>query len=41
MSKTIIVEALIASPPTSKCQETMGLLEETIRRHPDELRLVV
>jgi len=40
MSKTITVEALIASPPTSKCQETLAILEELIQRHPDELRLV-
>jgi hypothetical protein len=31
----------IASPPTSKCLETIGILEEVVRRHPDELRLVV
>jgi hypothetical protein len=41
MSKIISLEALIASPPTSKCQETIGILEEVVRRHPDELRLVV
>ncbi len=41
MSKKVLLEALIASPPTSKCQETMGILEDLICRHPDELRLVV
>jgi hypothetical protein len=41
MSKVILVEGLIAEPPTSKCQETIEILEELIRRHPDELRLVV
>jgi hypothetical protein len=41
MDKIIIIEALIATPPTSKCKETIRILEETIRRHPDELRLVV
>ncbi len=41
MSKAIVVEALIATPPTSKCQETVKTLEELVRRHPDELRLVV
>lgn len=41
MSKIIKVEALIASPPTSKCQETINTLEELIRRHPDECRLTV
>ena len=41
MRKIIKVEALIASPPTSKCEEMMKILEEIIRRHPDELQLVV
>jgi hypothetical protein len=41
MSKNFVVEALIASPPTSKCQETMEILEELVRMHPDTMRLVV
>jgi hypothetical protein len=41
MSKIIKVEALIATPPTSRCQETIEVLEKLVRRHPDELRLVV
>jgi hypothetical protein len=41
IEKTIIIESLIASPPTSKCQETIQVLEELVRNHPDELRLVV
>lgn len=41
MNKIFKVEALIASPPTSKCQETIGVLEELVRRHPDELQLLV
>lgn len=41
MSRIVKVEVLIAWPPTSKCQETVGIVEEVIRRHPDELRLVV
>lgn len=41
MSKIIRVEALIASPPTHKCEEMLSVLEELVRRHPDELRLVV
>jgi hypothetical protein len=41
MSKIIRLEALIATPPTSKCQETLAILEELVRRHPDNLRLVV
>lgn len=41
MVKTIVVEVLIATPPTSKCQETVAILEELVRNHPDEVRLVV
>lgn len=41
MSKIIKVEALIASPPTSKCQETIEILEELIHHYPDECRLTV
>ncbi len=41
MSETIAVEVLIGTPPTSKCEETIEILQELIRRHPDELRLVV
>lgn len=41
MSKIIKVEALIATPPTSKCLETIAVLEELVRRFPDEVRLVV
>jgi hypothetical protein len=41
MSKIIKAEVLIATPPTSRCQATIGVLEELVRRHPDEMRLVV
>jgi len=41
MSKTIKLEAYIAWPPTGKCRETIGVMEEVVRRHPDEVRLVV
>lgn len=41
MSKIIKLEALIAWPPTSKCKEAVGILEEVVRRYPDEVRLVV
>jgi hypothetical protein len=41
MNKGILVEVLIATPPTSKCQETIAILETLVRRHPDEVRLVV
>jgi hypothetical protein len=41
MGTSITVEALLASPPTDKCEETIRVLEELIRHHPDELRLTV
>jgi hypothetical protein len=41
MSKNIKLEVLIATPPTQKCEETVKVLEEVVRRHPDEARLVV
>ena len=41
MSRTIRLEALVAWPPTSKCRETIRILEEVVKRYPDEVRLVV
>lgn len=41
MSREIKLEALIAWPPTSMCDKTIAVMEEVVRRHPDELRLVV
>jgi hypothetical protein len=41
MSKTVKLEALIGMPPTGKCRETLDVMEEMVRRHPDEVRLVV
>lgn len=41
MSKIIKIEVLIATPPTSKCEETIAILEELVRRYPDETRLLI
>lgn len=41
MSHLIKVEALIATPPTSRCEEMILILEKLVLRHPDDLRLVV
>ncbi len=41
MTIPIKLEVLIATPPTRKCEETIQVLEEIVRRHPDEARLVV
>lgn len=41
MSKNIKLEVLIATPPTSKCEETVENLREIVRRYPDETSLVI
>jgi hypothetical protein len=41
MSNTVKLEALVGWPPTGKCRETLDVLEEVVRRHPDEVRLTV
>lgn len=41
MSNIITMEVLIATPPTSKCEQTIEVLKEIVRRYPDETRLVV
>lgn len=41
MSRIIKLEALIAWPPTSLCEETIGVMEDVVRHHPDQLQLLV
>jgi len=41
MSEKIKLEAYIAQPPTSKCREVLAVMEEIVRRYPDQVRLVV
>lgn len=41
MNQTIKIEVLIGWPPTTKCRETVDVLEEVVRRHPEHVRLVV
>lgn len=41
MKDIITLEVLIATPPTSKCDQTVEILKEIVRRYPDETRLVV
>lgn len=41
MAEKIKLEAYIARPPTRKCREVIAVLEEAVRRYPDEVRLVV
>jgi hypothetical protein len=40
-SKRLRIEALIASPPTPKCEEILAMLEEVSSIHPDEVRVDV
>lgn len=41
MSDIITLEVLIATPPTSKCDQTVEVLKEIVRQYPDETRLIV
>lgn len=41
MSTKIKLEVLIATPPTSKCEETLKNLREIVRKYPDTVSLVV
>jgi hypothetical protein len=41
MNKIIKLEVLIATPPTAKCEQTVEVLKEVVRRYPDETCLVV
>lgn len=41
MSGIIKLEVLIATPPTSKCEETIRVLNEIVHRYPEEARLIV
>lgn len=41
MKHTINLEVLIATPPTSKCDQTVEVLKEIIKRFPDQTRLIV
>jgi len=41
MNKKVVIEVLIATPPTSKCEETVEKLREIVHRHPDETSLVI
>ena len=40
MSKIVKLEALVGWPPTGKCRETLDVLEEIVRRHPEEAQRV-
>jgi len=35
------LEIYIARPPTSKCREVIAVMEEMLRRYPEQTRLVV
>ena len=41
LDERIRIEAYIARPPTSKCRDVVVVMEEMVRRFPDQVRLVV
>ncbi len=41
MSEKVKLEAYVARPPTSKCRQLIAMLEDVVRRYPDQVRLVV
>jgi len=41
ISTKVKLEAFVAQPPTKKCQQVIDAMEEVVRRHPEQARLVV
>lgn len=41
MPEKVKLEVLVARPPTRKCREVIAVMEEIVRRYPDQVRLVV
>lgn len=41
MSAKLKLEVYVASPPTRKCRALLAVLETVVRRHPEQLQLVV
>lgn len=41
MDEKVTLEAYVAQPLTSKCREVIAVMEETVRRYPDQARLMV
>ena len=41
MNGKVTLEAFVAQPPTSKCQQVIAAMEEIVRRYPEQARLVV
>ena len=41
MDARVRLEAYIARPPTRKCREVVAVMEEAVRRYPDQACLVV
>lgn len=41
MDARVRLEVYIARPPTRKCREVVAVMEEAVRRYPDQARLVV
>ena len=41
MAEKLKLEIFIARPPTRKCRELIAVMEEVVRRHPDDVRLII
>jgi hypothetical protein len=41
MNEKLRLEIFIARPPTRKCRKLIAVMEEVVRRHPDEARLLI
>lgn len=40
-SDKVKLEIYIARPPTARCRQLIAVMEEAVRRYPDQVRLVV
>jgi len=41
MAEKVKLEVLVARPPTRQCRAVIAVMEEVVRRYPDQVRLVV
>jgi hypothetical protein len=41
MCKKITLEVLIATPPTTKCEQTIKVLEDVVQHYPEETSLLI
>ena len=41
MDTKVKLEVYVARPPTKKCRQVLAVMEEVVRRYPEQVRLVV